>query len=94
MCAAVHGLGANMAKTFWLLASFGETGSFGGLAPFSGLKEGRKNRVVPEGMSFHFPRCSSRALHFTKYGQEPWNFGDVCIQLGPRQHILALRHFW
>jgi hypothetical protein len=52
-------------------AAFGETGRFGGLAPFSGREEGRKNRVVPEEMSFHFPRYGSPTLHFTKYGQEP-----------------------
>jgi hypothetical protein len=54
-----------------LLATFGETGSFGGLAPFFGLDEGRKNRVITEEMSFHFPCCGSHTLHFTKCGQEP-----------------------
>jgi putative transposase len=39
-----------------LLASFGETGWCGGLAPFSGLEEGKKNRVVPKRRVFHFPR--------------------------------------
>jgi hypothetical protein len=56
-----------MATTSWLLATFGETGSFGGLALVSGLDEGRNNRVVTEEMSFHFSRCGSRTLHITKY---------------------------
>jgi CubicO group peptidase (beta-lactamase class C family) len=54
-----------------LLAAFGETGWFGGLAPVSGPEEGRKSRVVPEGRSLHFPRCRSRALHFTKNDADP-----------------------
>ena len=39
-----------------LLAIFGETGWFGGLAPFPGPEEVRKNRVVTKGKSLHFPR--------------------------------------
>jgi hypothetical protein len=39
----------------WLLAIFGETGWFGGLAPFSGPEEGRKNRVIPVGKFLYFP---------------------------------------
>jgi hypothetical protein len=39
-----------------LLAIFGETGWFGGLAPFSSPEEVRKNRVVTEGKPLHFPR--------------------------------------
>jgi hypothetical protein len=38
-----------------LLAAFGETGWFGGLAPFSGSKEGRQNRVIPVGEFLNFP---------------------------------------
>jgi hypothetical protein len=39
----------------WLLAAFGETAWFGGLVPFSGSQEGRKNRVIPVGefLTFH-----------------------------------------
>jgi hypothetical protein len=39
-----------------LLAAFGETGWFGGLATFSCPQEGRENRAVTEGKFFHFPR--------------------------------------
>jgi hypothetical protein len=38
-----------------LLASFGETGWFGGLAPFFYPEGRRKNRVGPERRVFHFP---------------------------------------
>jgi hypothetical protein len=41
------------------LATFGETGWCGGLAPFSGPKEGRKNRVIPEGKFLYFPHWVS-----------------------------------
>src|SRR5262245_59626936 len=54
-----------------LLATFGETGWFGGLAPVSGPEEGSKYRVAPEARSLHAPPCGSRALHPTKTGQEP-----------------------
>jgi hypothetical protein len=37
------------------LAAFGETGWFGGLAPFSGSKERRKSRVIPMEESLDFP---------------------------------------
>jgi hypothetical protein len=40
---------------FGLLASFGETEWFGGLAPFSGSEEGRKNRVIHVGKFLDFP---------------------------------------
>jgi hypothetical protein len=50
---------------------FGDSGSFGGFATFTCPEEGRKTRVVPEGRFLHFPRGGSRALDFTKYGQEP-----------------------
>ena len=39
-----------------LLASFGETGWFGGLAPFSCAREGHENRAIPEGKFLYFPR--------------------------------------
>jgi hypothetical protein len=42
-------------KDWRLLATFGETGWFGGLAPCSGAEEGRKNRVTPEGKFLYFP---------------------------------------
>src|SRR5262245_6455439 len=70
----------------WLLVSFGEMGWFGDLAPFSCPQARRKTRVVSEKRSLHFPRGGSRALHFTKYGQEPEckrNPGDV-IKPTPR----------
>jgi hypothetical protein len=57
--------------TSWLLAAFGETGWFGGLAPFPDPEEGRENRVITEERFLHFPRGGACALHFTKSGQEP-----------------------
>jgi acyl transferase domain-containing protein len=68
--------------TSWLLRTFGEAGSFGGLAPFSSPEEGRKNRVVPKGKFLYFPREGSRALLFTKCGQEPTS---LCKALEKRQ---------
>ena len=60
-------LGIDIAKQIWLLAIFGETGLFGGLATCSCPREGKENRAVTEGKSLHFPRWGSCALHFTKY---------------------------
>jgi hypothetical protein len=56
---------------FRLLASFGETGSFGGCATCSRPPEGRENRVVADGKFVHAPRGGSRALDFTKDDQDP-----------------------
>jgi hypothetical protein len=39
-----------------LLATFGEMGSFDGLAPFSCPQEERKNRFIAKGSSLHFLR--------------------------------------
>ncbi len=60
-----------MATTSWLLARFGEMGSFGGLAPFSCAREGHENRAAPGGKFLYFPRGGARGLHVTKSGQEP-----------------------
>jgi hypothetical protein len=57
----------NLVIVSGLLGTFGDSGSFGGFAPFSCPEEGRKNRVVLEGRFLHFPRGGSRALDFTKY---------------------------
>jgi hypothetical protein len=46
----------NRVKTSWLLATFGETGEFGGLETFSCPQEGRENRAVTEGKFRHSPR--------------------------------------
>jgi hypothetical protein len=54
-----------------LLATFGETGWFGGLAPRSDPEEGRKTRVIPEGKFLDFSRGGAYVPHFTKRGQEP-----------------------
>jgi hypothetical protein len=53
------------------LSSFGEKGWFGGLARFAWSQEGRENRAVTERNFVHIPREGSRALDFTKCGQEP-----------------------
>jgi NACHT domain-containing protein len=44
-----------LAKISWLLAIFGETGWFGGLAPFSCFREDHENRVVTEWKFLYFP---------------------------------------
>jgi hypothetical protein len=51
--------------------TFGEPGSFGGLATFFRPPGGRENRAVTEGRSLHSLRGGFRALDFTKTGQEP-----------------------
>jgi hypothetical protein len=37
------------------LATFGETGWFGGFAPFSCFREDQENRVATEGKFLYFP---------------------------------------
>jgi hypothetical protein len=53
------------------LATFGETGWFGGLTTFSGPQGGQENRAVTGGKFLHFPCRDAHALDFTKSGQEP-----------------------
>ena len=55
----------------WFLATFGETGSFGGLATCFRSPEGRESCAVTEGRFRHFLRRSSHALDLTKSAQEP-----------------------
>jgi hypothetical protein len=60
-----------------LLATFGETGWFGGLAPCSGPEEGRKNRVTPEGTFLYFPHGGAHAPHFTNVAKSLFLFERV-----------------
>src|SRR5262245_56297375 len=68
-------------RTSWLLAAFGETGWFEGWVPFSWFREDHENQVVLEAKFLYFPHGGSRALHFTKCGQEP-NVGAFLENMG------------
>jgi hypothetical protein len=53
--AHVRVLGIDIAKQIWLLARFGEMGSFRGLAPFPCPEESMENCAVIEVKFLHFP---------------------------------------
>jgi hypothetical protein len=63
-----------------LLASFGETGSFGGLATCSRPLDGEENHGITGGKFLHSSRGDAHALDFTRYDTdgEVGNTRDFC----------------
>ena len=59
------------AEAYRLLATFGETGWFGGFATFPRTQAGRGDHVVTEGKFLNSPRPGCHPYGITKSGQEP-----------------------